>query len=160
MLRVPHYRYDGSMPGNDPMQVLAAAVTPVVLVSATAILISGVNARYIAVADKMRTLAQEFRSSSTHAERRVCIVDQMTTFRRRVELVAWAERVLYAAVAAFILVALLISGTAWRATLGSITLPLFALGISMLLVAICCQILELQLANRTISLEVDDVRAD
>jgi len=36
--------------GNDPLQVLAAAVTPVVLVSATAILVSGVNSRYISYA--------------------------------------------------------------------------------------------------------------
>lgn len=160
MQSLPRCRYDGDMPANDPMQVLAAAVTPVVLVSATAILISGVNARYIAIADKMRSLAQEFRSAATNPQRRTIIVAQMNTFLMRIRLVAWAERVLYAAVAAFILVALFISGTAWRQTLGSITLPLFALGISMLLAAIACQITELQLANRTITLEVSDVKAD
>ncbi len=153
-------RYDGVMPANDPMQVLAAAVTPVVLVSATAILIGGVNARYIAIADKMRALAQEFRSTGTNPSRRAVIVSQMTTFRSRIQLVAWAERVLYAAVASFILVALLISGTAWRKMLESITLPLFALGIALLFVAIVCQIMELQMSNRTLNLEIKDVVAD
>jgi len=42
---------------GDPLQVLAAAVTPVVMVSATAILISGVNSRYISISDRMRSLA-------------------------------------------------------------------------------------------------------
>jgi hypothetical protein len=43
------------------MQVLTAAVTPVVLVSATAILISGTNARYISISDRIRALAHEYR---------------------------------------------------------------------------------------------------
>ena len=49
------------MPTSDAMQVLTAAVTPVVLVSATAILISGTNARYISISDRIRALAHEYR---------------------------------------------------------------------------------------------------
>jgi hypothetical protein len=41
---------------GDPLRVLAAAVTPVVMVSAAAILISGVNSRYISISDRMRSL--------------------------------------------------------------------------------------------------------
>ena len=37
------------------LQVLTAAVTPVVLVSATAVLISGVNARYMSASDRIRS---------------------------------------------------------------------------------------------------------
>ena len=36
------------------LRVLAAAVTPVVLVSAAAILIGTVNSRYVAISDRMR----------------------------------------------------------------------------------------------------------
>ncbi len=153
-------RYDDLMPGNDPLQVLAAAVTPVVLVSASAILIAGVNSRYISIADKMRSLAQEFRLQNSQAARRTCIAAQMRIFRSRVRLIAWAERVLYAAVGCFIVVALVISTTAWRKTLASTTLPLFALGILLIFAAIVCQLMELQLSNRTITLEVQDITAD
>jgi hypothetical protein len=153
--------YDGDMPnGNDPLQVLASAVTPVVLVSATAILVSGVNSRYISIADKMRSLAQEFRGTGCPADRRQVIGAQMRIFERRITLVAWAVRVLYAAVGCFIAVAMVISATLWRQTLEMITLPLFGTGIFMILVAIFCQLLELHLSNRTIALEVRDVTAD
>lgn len=142
------------------MQVLAAAVTPVVLVSATAILISGVNSRYISIADKMRSLAQEFRGHDSAAPRRHIIGAQMTIFQQRITLVAWAVRVLYAAVACFISMAMVISATLWRKTLESVTLPMFGLGILLILTAIVCQLLELHLSNRTLALEIRDVIAD
>jgi predicted phage tail protein len=146
--------------GNDPLQVLAAAVTPVVLVSATAILVSGVNSRYISIADKMRSLAQEFRHESCTAERRSDIAAQIRIFNSRIELVAWAVRVLYMSIGCFTAVAMVISATLWKKTLEAITLPLFAMGIAMILAAIVCQLLELHLSNRTIALEVQDITAD
>jgi len=146
--------------GNDPLQVLAAAVTPVVLVSATAILVSGVNSRYISIADKMRQLAQEFRAGHCTPERRASIVAQMRIFNSRIFLVAWAERVLYASVGCFITVAMVISATLWKKPLEAVTLPLFTTGILMILAAIIFQLLELHLSNRTIALEVRDITAD
>jgi hypothetical protein len=53
------------MPIDNPLQVVASAVTPVVLVSATAILIGGVNARHVAIADRIRSLTAEFRNAAT-----------------------------------------------------------------------------------------------
>jgi len=146
--------------GTDPLQVLAAAVTPVVLVSATAILVSGVNSRYISIADKMRQLSQEFRSGQCTPERRASIASQMRIFETRIFLVAWAVRVLYASVCCFIAVAMVISATLWRKPLENITMPLFTTGILMILAAIICQLLELHLSNRTIALEVRDITAD
>jgi TRAP-type C4-dicarboxylate transport system permease small subunit len=148
------------MPGNDPMQVVAAAVTPVVLISASAILVSGVNSRYMSISDKMRSLAHEWRETATSAERKSLIADQMKTFRDRISLVAWAVRLLYAAVACFASMALVISATMWRRVLEFVTLPMFVVGISLMLGAILLQLIELQLANRTISTEVRDITTD
>lgn len=142
------------------MQILAAAVTPVVLVSASAILISGVNSRYISIADKMRELAREFRTAASGNTRRTVIALQMDIFRSRITLVAWAVRMLYCAVACFIAMAMVISATLWRKMLESTTIPLFGIGIVLILAAIICQLFELHLSNRTISLEVGDVIAD
>src|SRR5271154_2672716 len=94
-------------PGDHQLQVLAAAVTPVVLVSACAILISGVNARYIAISDRMRSLAKEYREKTCDAGRRQVIARQMTTFQLRVRLVSWSERMLYFSVGCFTSVALM-----------------------------------------------------
>jgi hypothetical protein len=146
--------------GNDPLQILAAAVTPVVLVSATSILVSGVNSRYISIADKMRGLAQEFRAPSCTHQRKSLIAAQMGIFKKRIALVAWAVRVLYTSIGCFTAVAMVISATLWQKMLQSITVPMFAAGIAMILVAIICQLLELHLSNRTIALEIRDVTAD
>jgi hypothetical protein len=139
------------------MQVLTAAVTPVVLVSATAILISGTNSRYISISDRMRALANEYRDPSCIEQRRITISREMLTFRHRIHLVSWAVRALYTAVGAFVTDALIISATLWRQMLAAATLPFFLLGISLIVLALVCQLLELQSSNRTISLEISDI---
>jgi uncharacterized integral membrane protein len=145
------------MPTNDGMQVLTAAVTPVVLVSATAILISGINSRYIAISDRMRALAHEYRDPNCIEHRRSTISHEMLTFQYRIHLISLAVRALYMAVGAFITDALLISATLWRQMLAIATLPLFLLGILLIMLAIVCQLLELQSSNRTLSLDISDI---
>jgi DNA-binding transcriptional regulator YbjK len=144
-------------PAEFELRVLTAAVTPVVLVSAAAILVSAVNSRYISISDRMRALAQEYRDVSTLPHRRAVIACEMMTFKRRVRLVSWAERMLYAAVACFTSVALFISATSWRHVLVAVSLPVFTLGIVLVMTAILLQLLELQLSNRTLFLDTMDV---
>jgi len=145
------------MPVNDAVQVLTAAVTPVVLVSATAILISGINSRYISISDRLRSLAHEYRDPSCPPERRVIITREIITFRHRMHLMSWAVRSLYAAVGAFIVDALIISATLWRQMLAGATLPLFMAGILLVLFALVCQLLELRSSDRTIAIELSDI---
>ena len=120
----------------DPLQVVATAVTPVVMVSATAILASGVNTRYISISDRVRAIAREYRETSTSADRRSSIRLQMVIFHRRVRLVSWAARVLYAAVGCFIAVALLISISFSRQTPAGATLLVFLFGLGLTAIAI------------------------
>jgi len=142
---------------TEPLQIVATAVTPVVMVSSTAILAGGVNSRYIAIADRVRALAAEYRNPQTTEGRCKLICSQMPVFNRRVRLVSWAIRMCYIAMACFILMALVITATAFRETLISVTLPLFLVGIGFLLTAIIFQLMELQEANRTIGMEVKDI---
>ncbi len=76
----------------EPLQIVATAVTPVVMVSATAILAGGVNSRYISISDRIRTLSAEFRNHDTTEERRADISRQMSIFVRRINLVYWSIR--------------------------------------------------------------------
>lgn len=145
--------------GEHQLQVLAAAVTPVVLISAAAILISGVNARYIAIADRMRSLAQEYREKDGDVRRREVIARQMSTFQLRVRLVSWAERMLYFSVACFTSVALMISAAPGHSFLEAASLPIFTIGIVLITIAIVLQLLELQFSNRTLRLETEDIAA-
>lgn len=145
------------MPTNDALQVLTAAVTPVVLVSATAILISGTNSRYISISDRIRALAHEYRDPNCIQQRRITISQELLIFQYRIHLVSWAVRALYMAVGAFIIDALIISATLWRHMLATATLPLFLVGILLMMLALVCQLLELQSSNRTVSLEMSDI---
>jgi hypothetical protein len=145
------------MPIDDPLQVIAAAVTPVVLLSATAILISGVNARYIAIADRIRSLTAEHRNTATTQTRRTGINRQLPAFQRRVRLASWSIRGLYLASACFVTMALLISATLWRRMLTDATLPLFIVGIALLLISIVCELWELQIANLTLFEEISEL---
>jgi hypothetical protein len=147
-------------PGDHQLQVLAAAVTPVVLISAAAILISGVNARYIAVADRMRSLAHEFREKTGDPHRREVIARQMSTFRIRVRLVSWAERTLYFSVACFTSVALMISAALGKSLLETVSLSMFTIGILLIVIAVGLQLLELQFSNRTLRAETEDITID
>jgi len=142
---------------DNPLQVIASAVTPVVLVSATAILISGMNSRYIAIADRVRTLTAEFRNNATSQGRRASIGRQLPTFQLRVKLVSWAIRGLYVATGCFICMALIISATLWRQMLAVATLPLFIAGILLVIFSIVCELMELREANRTLFAEISDL---
>ena len=146
------------MPANGALDVLTAAVTPVVLVSATAILISGINTRYISISDRLRSLAHEYRDPACKDDRKVAIRQEIAAFQHRMHLMSWAVRSLYAAVGAFIVDALIIGATLWRDMLASATLPLFLAGIVLVLFAIACQLLELRSSDRTIAIEVSDIR--
>jgi hypothetical protein len=145
------------MPIDEPLQILASAVTPVVLVSATAILIGGVNSRHIAIADRIRTLTAEHRNSTTTPVRRAGIEKQLSTFERRIKLASWSIRGLYFASACFVMMALIISATLWRKMLTSATVPLFVIGILVLLFSIVCELLELHAANRTLFDEISQL---
>jgi hypothetical protein len=142
---------------GDPLKLVATAVTPVVMVSATAILISGTNARYISISDRIRTLTREFRQPGSSAERQSNIRQQMVIFHRRLHLVSWAARALYAAVACFVVIALLISLSLSKAILLGATPWMFLLGLLLIGGAIILQLLELQQSNQTIDLESADV---
>jgi hypothetical protein len=139
---------------DNPLQVIATAVTPVVLVSATAILISGVNSRHIAIADRIRSLTAEYRNTATTPARRASIDRQLPAFQLRIQLASWSIRGLYMASACFITMALIISATLWREMIAVATVPLFVAGILLLLISIVLELWELQEANKTLFDEI------
>jgi hypothetical protein len=142
---------------DDPLQIVASAVTPVVLVSATAILIGGVNSRHIAIADRIRLLTAEHRNPATLPARRSVIARQLPVFKLRIALASWSIRGLYFASVCFVTMALIISATLWRKMLAVATVPLFVFGIILVLLSIVCELWELQEANRTLFDEISDL---
>jgi hypothetical protein len=102
-------------------------------------------------------LSAEFRNPQTTEARRAIISQQMPIFVRRINLVSWSIRMCYTAVACFVVMALVITATAFRQMLVSVTVPMFILGIGFVIAAIVLQLLELKASNSTILLEVKDI---
>lgn len=144
----------------DPLQIVTTAVAPVVMVSATAILISGVNARYISISDRVRNLAHEYRGDGTTAGRKQNIQAQLVAFQHRMRLVSWAARLLYAAVLCYILLIMLICLGSLRMAVTKVALPVFIAGVALVGIAIVLQLLEIQASHTTLNLEASEIARD
>lgn len=147
-------------PISDPLRIVTTAVAPVVMVSATAILISGVNARYLSISDRVRSLAHEYREDGVTTPRRLNIQRQLKVFQYRMKLVSWASRLLYIAVLCFIAVAMLICLGTLRMELTMVTLPIFVVGVALVGIAIVLQFLEIQASHQTLTLEASEILGD
>ena len=124
------------------------------MVSATAILISGVNAKHQALADRLRLLMAEFRHPQTPEARKQNVLAQVKLFRRRLKYATVSHLGLYVAVACFISMVMIVSVSTATAYALKLTLPLFIAGVTLLLGAVLSEVLELLLANKTLDLEM------
>jgi hypothetical protein len=147
-------------PGStQTMTAIAAAVTPVVMISANAILIGAVSAKHQAMADRVRMLTAEWRTT-TSGERREAIRLQVELFRVRIALVARAHFLLYAATACFIAMVLTMALTPFtggRIAIELLSLPLLVAGVTLMFTAILIELAELRRARRTIDIEASEV---
>jgi hypothetical protein len=145
---------------NQTMTAIAAAVTPVVMISANAILIGAVSAKHQAMADRLRILTAEWRSADTSAARRDAIRLQVDLFRLRIAWVARAHFLLYAATACFIAMVLTIALTPFtggRIAIEVLSLPLLVGGVVLMFAAILLELAELRKSRATIDLEARDI---
>jgi hypothetical protein len=141
------------------LQVVTSAVTPVVLISAAAGLILGINQKNTSLADRLRALAVEFRAPATTAARRATIHAQVRLFARRFAYVSFALQGLYAAVVCFVAMVFVITLTPRTASWDLAALGLFVLGVALMLGAVGGEVLETRMAGRTVALEIEDVLA-
>ena len=142
---------------EDPLRVITAAVTPVVMISASAILISGINSKHQSLSDRVRGLAAEFRNVNTATDRKQNIRQQIRFFRRRLRYVAIAHIALYCAAACFVAMVMVISFTIKISTLVAWTLPFFMAGVTLLLIAVTFEIRELRMSSETMRLELVEI---
>ena len=142
------------MQGDDPVKIVTTAVAPVVMISATAILISGISSKHQSLSDRLRALAAEYRNPQTGDDRRVNLRAQIQLFQKRIRYVSRAHISLFCATACFVSMVLVLAFTQRISTLIFWTLPSFLAGVILLLCAVLYEILELLLAGRTLRLEI------
>ena len=126
------------------------------MISASAILVSGVSAKHSSMSDRLRSLAAEYRLESTTQARRENIEKQCAFFARRLELVARSHILLYGATAAFCVMVLIISISTFYSRFEIALFPLFLVGMTMLLTSCVLEILEVHLGNRILLLDATE----
>lgn len=138
------------------LNVITSAVTPAVMISASAILIGGISSKHSSTADRLRSLTEEHRRPDTGESRRGSIEKQCRLFMRRLRLIAVAHMLLYGATAFFVAMVFAISASQIFGNWQGVLFPLFMMGVTLLLAAILIEILELRLATRTLAIETAD----
>ncbi len=137
-----------------PLSLIASAVTPAVLISATAILLNGVASKHSNMSNRIRGIAAEFRDPQTSPSRRENILAQVSWMNRRVTHIRRSHIVLYAAIACFVVMILVLTLTQVHKDWLLVTVPLFLGGVGLLLFGVISELLELRLAARTLGIEL------
>jgi len=140
------------------LQLINAAVTPVVLISACAALILGINNKHTAIADRLRLFAADLRNSAVSSERKAQIREQVAIFFLRYRLTWISLATLYSSVICFILMILFIILSQKQVTRwDSGVLSLFLIGIALTLCAVASEMFEIRLSIRSLQVELRDV---
>jgi uncharacterized membrane protein (DUF485 family) len=147
------------------VDVIAAAVAPIVMVSAAGLLFIGVQTKNLHLADRVRDLMREYREAVTcnGKERREAIRAQIVLFERRIRLSQRALELLYGALVSFVMTTLLLAVAPWMgptAVPTPVTAGIFILGIASLLLALVLEFLEMRAGLSTIAIEMRAVSED
>jgi hypothetical protein len=137
--------------------LISAAVAPVVLISATAILWSGFANKYGNMSDRLRNLAAEFRHPDTPPARRQNLLAQIGLFHRRVIAMWVGSGLLSLALLSFLATVLLVVFAERRAALGVAGAVFLMLGLLLLTGAILMELHEVRLARLTMAGELSDI---
>ena len=137
---------------------ISAAVTPVVMISANAILIGAISSKHQSMSDRMRALTAEWRHADTTGERRGVIARQVRLFDDRLRWVTWSHIVLYAATACFILMVIDIAVSTRLQSWQGISVGLLLAGVALMFAGILLELLDLAKARETVQLELNDMR--
>jgi hypothetical protein len=130
---------------------------PVVLVTASAVLLATLSSKHANAGAMLRALTAEWRHVETPPTRRACVRAQVMIFARRVRLLWWANVCLYAAVVSFLVTTLEVMLSPYAAQLalfGIVTLPL---GILLVLTAVFLQLEEVRVSRHSLAAEIVDV---
>jgi hypothetical protein len=145
------------MSGQDTQAAISAAVTPVVMISATAILISAITTKHQSMSDRLRALTAEWRNADTSAARREAIAHEVRLFDTRLRWVTWSHIILYIAAACFIAMVIVIAMSPSLEELSGKSLGLLIAGVALMFVGILLELLDLARARATVRLEVKDI---
>ena len=137
--------------------LIGAAVAPVVLISAAAILLSGYSAKYGSVSERMRDLTGEYRRADTADARKTLIKTQLLLFRRRIVAVWAASALLSFALLLFLGTVFSVIVSTHAARLGWVGVGCLVCGLTLMVAAVSMELYEIRLARLTTDAELSDI---
>lgn len=142
------------------VQMITAAVAPVVLVSAAAILLGSINTRYTSLSSQFRMLTAEHRDPGTAEKRRRHISVQISLFYWRINAVWISILFLSLSIVLFIASILVLFVEAQRRSADSIALWLIGIGLVCMALSLVLEVAEIVFGRRTLCAEMADVSPD
>jgi uncharacterized protein DUF2721 len=139
------------MTAAEVMSHISSALTPVVMITVTALMANGLSSKHAVLATRMRELTAELRDGPKTEDRRRSIRAQLALFDLRLRLAHGAHLLIYTA--ALLLMLLVILLTLERAH-GGIDAALFVMGLVCASAALALAIAELVFADRTMVSEL------
>ncbi len=146
-------------PSAHLLSLITAAVTPIVLISATAILLSNHTNKYTNISTQMRALTHEYRDKDTTKERRATLRRQLNFYQRRIHLMWIASICLYAALLCFLITVLSLLAISAANVVRADVVGEFGLCLGLLLIfaTVVCELIEVRLALHTSQEELLDI---
>ncbi len=141
----------------NPLQQIAAAVTPAVMVSACGLIALGLDNQISRMANRLRELAREHRTPDLAPSRGAMIATQVAVLDRRHGLYFRALILNYAALFAFVVTSLLWLAPGFFGIPAQFPVLVFALGVLMLAGMAILVIASIYLARSTIQAEAAEV---
>lgn len=139
------------------MSLISAAVAPVVLISAVAILLSGYTSKHISISSQMRSLAMEYRNHATDEIRRQNLKVQLLIFQRRLHFMWRSIFALSLAQLCFLttVISVILSERAER--IGVIGVISLVVGLLLMFAAVVTELYEMHLSRLTVTEELADI---
>lgn len=141
------------------LQTITSAAAPVVMVSAAGLLFMGLQTKNLHLADRIRTLATEYRAlvgDPQHKQRLEQLRDQLVLFERRIRFSQRALESLQISMLCFVMTSMFLASTTWvRGVLITVVIAaLFFGGVSLFLIALLLEFLEMRAGLKTIGIEI------
>jgi hypothetical protein len=132
------------------------------MVSAAGLLFNGIQAKNLHLSDRIRAMAAEARDQGTSPARRRAVMAQLPLFYRRIRLSQWSLDCLYLAILCFVLTSFVLASALWIGprVLPTLVTAVFLGGVTVLILALLLEFVELGIALKTIEIEMHGAVAE
>ncbi len=144
----------------DPLQRIAAAVTPAVMVSACGLIALGLDNQVSRMSMRLRELAREHRERAESPARRATLQRQIAAFDGRHRTLTRALQLNYGALLAFVLTSFLELATGYVPVPAAVPLLAFAAGVVMLAAMALLVMSSMSRARSALTLERRELSAE